>query len=260
MAEISDPETFLEALREMQAVTGGHGLSYGFLNSGSQMWRLFYTLYLQHGAEMVLEPGQRAEVDRDAAIDCLTYIGQLLDGTIAAKTGDYGTAVAEFAGGKSGMFFTGVWELPTMQAAGIPFDAMTIPTLFGTPAAYADSHSFVLPHQNEVNPDRRAAAYDFVADILRGSLSWAEAGHIPAYQPVVDSPEYQSLEPQSHYANAAEIINYDPRAWFTGSGSDFQTYFADTLQNVFLGTEKPDVGWDAFTARLDVLLSKPNPV
>lgn len=260
MAEITDPQRFLEALREMQAVTGNHGLSYGYVNDGAQMWRLFYTLYLQHGAEMVLNPGQPADVDRDVAVDCLTYITSLLDGTIAAAAADINNAVAEFATEGSGMLFSGVWELPTMQDAGIPFDAMTIPTLFGTPAAYADSHAFVLPHQNDVDEARRMAAYDFIASLLKGSLSWAEAGHIPAYQPIVNSPEYRALEPQSHYANAAEIINYDPRAWFTGSGSDFQTFFAANVQNVFLGREAPDVGWDAFVDRLNTILSKPNPV
>lgn len=260
MAEITDPDRFAEAMREMQAVTGNHGLSYGFVNDGAQMWRLFYTLYRQHGAEMVFNPGQPAEVDRDVAIDCLTYITSLLDGTIASTSADINNAIAEFATGGSGMLFSGVWELPTMQEAGIPFDAMTIPTLFGTPAAYADSHAFVLPHQNTVDDARRAAAYDFVASLLKGSLSWAEAGHIPAYQPVVSSEEYSNLEPQVHYANAADIINYDPRAWFTGSGSDFQTVFAANVQNVFLGREAPDAGWDAFEARLNTILSKPNPV
>ncbi|WP_299166813.1 extracellular solute-binding protein [uncultured Arthrobacter sp.] len=260
LTEITDPERFLEAMREMQAVTGGHGLSYGYINDGAQMWRLFYTLYRQHGAEMALNSGQPADVDRDVAIDCLTYITSLLDDTICASGADINNAIAEFATGGSGMLFSGVWELPTMQDAGIAFDAMTIPTLFGTPAAYADSHAFVLPHQNDVDEARRAAAYDFVANILKGSLSWAEAGHIPAYQPVVNSEEYRSLEPQVHYANAAEIINYDPRAWFTGSGSDFQTFFAANVQNVFLGREAPDVGWDAFVDRLNTILSKPNPV
>ncbi len=260
MTEITDPEQFLEALREMQAVTGGHGLSYGYINDGAQMWRLFYTLYRQHGAEMVLNSGQPADVDRDVAIDCLTYITTLLDDTICASGGDINNAIAEFATEGSGMLFSGVWELPTMQDAGIPFNAMTIPTLFGTPAAYADSHAFVLPHQNSVDEARRAAAYDFVANILKGSLSWAEAGHIPAYQPVIDSSEYSNLEPQVNYANAADIINYDPRAWFTGSGSDFQTFFAANVQNVFLGREAPDVGWDAFVDRLNTVLSKPNPV
>jgi multiple sugar transport system substrate-binding protein len=260
LAEISSPDAFLQAARELQKVSGAHGLSFGFLGSGSQMWRLFYTLYKQHGADMVLTPGQPAQVDRDAAITSLEFITSLLDDTIAARSGDAGTAIAEFAGKKSGMFFTGVWELPTMKNAGVPFDAATIPTLFGTPASYADSHAFVLPHQAKLDEAKRRDVYKFVADMLKGSLSWAEAGHIPAYQPVVESPEYKKLVPQSHYSNAADIINYDPEAWFTGSGSDFQSYFAENVQNVFLGTVKAKDGWDAFVERLDTLLAMPNPV
>ncbi len=260
LTEITDPQVFLEALREMQKVTGVHGLSYGYLNDGAQMWRLFYTLYLQHGAEMILDPGRPVQADRDVAIDCLNYIRSLLDDTIATKSGDIGTGVAEFAGGDSGMFFTGVWELPTMQDAGIALNAMPIPTLFGTPAAYADSHSFVLPHQSTLDEQKRDHAYEFVARILKGSLSWAEAGHIPAYQPVVNSAEYKALEPQSNYADAADIINYDPRAWFTGSGSDFQSFFAEHVQNVFLRRKPVEAGWDDFIDRINRVLSKPNPV
>ena len=92
------------------------------------------------------------------------------------------------------------------------------------------------------------------------SWPWAQAGHIPAFQPVVQSAEYAQLLPQSHYAGAADIINYDPRAWFTGSGSDFQSFFAENVQNVFLGRTAAKDGWDNFIKRLDTLLSKPNPV
>jgi multiple sugar transport system substrate-binding protein len=47
-----------------------HGLSYGYLGDGSQMWRLFYTFYRQTGAEMKLAPGQPAQVDEAAAELC----------------------------------------------------------------------------------------------------------------------------------------------------------------------------------------------
>ena len=90
--------------------------------------------------------------------------------------------------------------------------------------------------------------YKFVSDVLKGSLSWAEAGHIPAYQPVVQSQAYRELTPQIHYANAADIIAYDPESWFSGSGSDWQTYFAENVQNVLLGRDKAATGWDAFVA------------
>ncbi len=76
----------------------------------------------------------------------------------------------------------------------------------------------------------------------------------------MDSPEYAELLPQAHYADAAAQIEYDPVAYFTGSGSDFQTYFAENVQNVFLGRQEAGVGLDAFIRQIDALLAKPNPL
>ncbi|WP_091465227.1 extracellular solute-binding protein [Paenarthrobacter nitroguajacolicus] len=260
LQEMTSPQEFKAMALEMQKVTKAHGLSFGYLGSGSQMWRLFYTLYKQHGADMELTPGQPMKVDRDAAIESLEFMASLFDDTIAAQAGDISTGIAEFARGGSGMLFSGVWELPTMKKAGIPVDAATIPTLYGTPASYADSHSFVLPRQLKLNEDKRRDVYKFVTDVLKGSLSWAEAGHIPGFQPVVQSQAYRELTPQIHYANAADIIAYDPESWFSGSGSDWQTYFAETVQNVLLGRDKASAGWAAFEQRTNTLLSRPNPV
>ncbi|MET4618857.1 multiple sugar transport system substrate-binding protein [Arthrobacter sp. 2762] len=260
LQEVSSPDEFKAMALEMQKVTKAHGLSFGYLNLGSQMWRLFYTLYKQHGAEIVLTPGRQMEADRDAAIESLEFMASLFDDTIAAKSGDINTGIAEFVRGDSGMLFSGGWELPTMKKAKLPVDAATIPTLYGTPASYADSHSFVLPRQLVVDEEKRKDAYKFVSDILKGSLSWAEAGHIPAYQPVVQSQAYRDLTPQVHYANAADIIAYDPESWFSGSGSDWQNYFAEYIQNVLLGRSKAQDGWDGFVARTNDLLSRPNPV
>ncbi|MBT2584851.1 extracellular solute-binding protein [Arthrobacter sp. ISL-95] len=260
LQEVSSPDEFKAMALEMQKVTKAHGLSFGYLGSGSQMWRLFYTLYKQHGVDMELTPGQPMKVEREAAIESLEFMASLFDDTIAAQAGDISTGIAEFARGGSGMLFSGVWELPTMKNAGIPVDAATIPTLYGTPASYADSHSFVLPRQLKLNEDKRRDVYKFVTDVLKGSLSWAEAGHIPGYQPVVQSQAYRELTPQIHYANAADIIAYDPESWFSGSGSDWQTYFAENVQNVLLGRDKAAAGWDAFEQRTNTILSRPNPV
>lgn len=260
LRDVSSPAEFKAVALEMQKVTKSHGLSFGYLNLGSQMWRLFYTLYKQHGAEIVLTPGQPMQANRDAAVESLEFMASLFDDTIAAKGNDINTGIAEFVRGDSGMLFSGGWELPTMKKAKLPVDALTIPTLYGTPASYADSHSFVLPRQLAADEEKRRDAYKFVSDILKGSLSWAEAGHIPAYQPVVQSQAYKELTPQVHYANAAEIISYDPEAWFSGSGSDWQNYFAEFIQNVLLGRSKAQDGWDGFVGRTNDLLSRPNPV
>ena len=124
-------------------------------------------------------PARKAVIDKDAAVESLQFMQHAARRHDRTPSGDYGTAVAEFVSGKSGMFFTGVWELPTAKNAGIPFDAQPIPTLFGTPAVYADSHAFVLPHQSHPDEQKRATTYQFVADMLKSSLGWAEAGHIP---------------------------------------------------------------------------------
>ena len=254
------PEEFLDLARSVGAATdSGYGLSYGYLGDGSQLWRLFYTLYTQHGLEIELPQGGPAGIDDDAAVESLTFMRSLLADGVAAPRNDYDSAVAEFATGRSGMLLTGVWELRTMQDAGIPFDATTIPTLFGTPSVYADSHSFVLPHQSSPDPVLRDLSYRFVADLITGSYGWAEAGHIPAYLPVTDSPDYAELIPQAHYAEAADLVRYDPPSWFTGSGSNFHSDFAGAAQGVLLSGADPAEAVAAFRRRVDAKLTQPNP-
>lgn len=260
LQKIDSPEAFLETAKAMGGVTKGPPVSYGYLGDGAQMWRMFYTFYKQQGASMTFTPGRKAEYDEGAAVTALKFMQTILDGKIAASDGDYGTAVAEFSTGKSGMFFTGVWELPTMKTAKLPFDAQPIPTLFGTPAAYADSHTFVLPRQAAVDERKRALTYRFVSDILKVSYDWAKAGHIPAYLPVTQSDRYAKLLPQAHYASATQIINYDPLAWFTGSGSNFQNYFAEYVQGVLVQKQDPAAGFRGFIGRVNELLGQPNPV
>ena len=259
LQETTSPEEFLDQLRTVSGTASGHALSYGYLGDGAQMWRLFYGLYAQHGLAIELPVGGKAVIDKDAAVESLTFMQTLLDGEIAAAQNDYGSAIAEFATGKSGMLMTGVWELRTMQAAELPFDATMIPTLYGTPAVYADSHSFVLPHQTNADPVRRDLTYRFVADMLKSSFGWAEAGHIPAYLPVTESPEYADLLPQAHYAEAAQHVVYDPTAWFTGSGSNFQSEFGAAVQGVLLSGDDPAAAIDRFEARVNTLLRQPNP-
>ncbi len=257
--EISSPEQLVEVGTRLAEVTGGTGLSYGYLGDGASMWRFFYTLYRQQGATMTLTSGQEAEYDMDAAVTALETIRSILDGKIAVQANDLGGSIAEFVSGSSGILFTGVWETPTVETAGIPYAATPIPTMFSEEAAYADSHSFVLPRQAETDPAARRAAYDFVGAMLADSATWAQAGHVPAFLPVVESETYQQL-PASSYAQVADIVNYDPEAYFSGSGSNFQNYFAENIQNVLLGRVDARSGMQGFIDRVNQLLLRPNPV
>src|SRR5690606_6849495 len=110
------------------------------------------------------------------------------------------------------------------------------------------------------DPEARRHTYQVVSDLLHSSLSWAEAGHIPGFLPITQSEEYAALMPQANYANAADILNYDPPAWFSGSGSNFQGYCAEYIQGVLLEGADAAAGFEGFMGRVNTLLGMTNPV
>ena len=254
-----NPEDFLEMGREIAGVTGTYGLSYGFIGDGNQMWRLFYTLYCQHGQQMTFPQGGSVEVDGDAFVAVLEFMHRLVDGEVASQRGTIDAAVAEFAAQRTGMHFTGVWELPPMQEAGVPLGATMIPPIFGDEAVYADSHSFVLPHQANPDEQMRRDTYTVVAELLKNSITWAGAGHIPAYLPVTEDEDYAELAPQAEYAEAADYLVYDPVAWFTGSGSNFVQQFGQIVGSAITSGSGYDQALEEFRRYVDNLLAQPNP-
>lgn len=258
MVPLDSPEAFLEAGRAMQEVTGEYGISFGFVGDAAQGWRLFYSLYPQTGASIDLT-GDEVQIDRDAAVQVVELMQQMIDGTIANPDDNYDSAIAAFVSGRSGMILSGEWELPTFQRADIPFDAMPFPNLFGEPAGYGDSHSFVLPHQNEIDESRREASHKFVASMLKNSLIWAQAGHIPAYQPITESTAYAELQPQANYVEAGENVVFDPAAWFTGAGSTFQLQMSQALQTALNGEATAEQAVDQMIEQMNTFLDTPNP-
>lgn len=259
MHAAASPEEFYAQGRKIAEVTGRHGFSYGYLGDGAQINRLFTTLYAQLGSEIQLKPGSKAVIDTDAALTVLNYMRHLLDEKVATRNNDGGTAESEFLEGGSGVFLSGVWETSVLKDSDLDFDAMAIPKLWNKPAAFGDSHSFVLPHQDQPGTARREA-HRFVAEILKHSRSWAEAGHIPAYQPIVNAHSYKKLVPQSHYAGVADIVDYGPSAWFAGAGSNYETYMNENLQQVLVRQTDAATGLQNLIKRLNRQLSHPNPV
>ena len=72
-----------------------------------------------------------------------------------------------------------------------------------------------------------------MSEILNGSLFWATAGHIPAYNAVTNSAEYKIMEPNATYSSLTANMIYDPKTPLAGvAGPMFDvmsTYFVPTL-------------------------------
>lgn len=249
MQDVTTIDEFVDQAKAMQGVTKKLGLSYGYLGDGATMWRLFWTFYSQLGGGAMRISGGELVFDRDAFRQALGGMRKLLASGIANRRSDGGFSFSAFTSGQSGEFFTGVWDLQGIKASGIPLDASPIPNLFGTgiDAVWGDSHSFVLPHQDRLDEDRREASYQALALVLKNSLTWAEGGHTPAFQPVVAEPAFRALEPNGHYASTAGFLHYDPQLAFAGSGSNWQNSFGQSIQDSLLGRTSVADATEAFS-------------
>jgi multiple sugar transport system substrate-binding protein len=143
----------------------------------------------------------------------------------------------------------------------MPFGMTLVPNIFGGQyAVQADSHTLVLP----VRPDQDRAALDrslgFVKSMLDQSLTWAEGGHVPAWQPFATSDAYKKLTPQSNYAAAADAAVYDPPGWYSGSGSNFEIIMGSAIGAVEAGQTSPAAAISQIRSKLSVQAETAPPV
>ncbi len=259
---IEGPDAFQDALSKVKQVTGRYGATHGITSPSSAPWRLFQTLYAQLGGEVLADDGTRIVLDDAKAKQVLDYLRVLtVEKGLMPGSIDYQGAIALFAGGAAGFHLNGGWEVSSFQEAGMPFSMTLVPNVFGGPyAVQADSHTLVLP----VRPDQDRAALDrtlgFVRSMLDQSLTWAQGGHVPTWQPVATSEAYQKLTPQSQYAAAAASAVYDPPGWYSGSGSNFETVMGSAVGAVEAGDMSPVDAIAQIRSKLAVLAATASPV
>ncbi|HWL99366.1 MAG TPA: extracellular solute-binding protein [Nocardioidaceae bacterium] len=236
------------------------GLALALEGNGTGPWRQWWSLYRQLGGQLLDETGQRLVVDRDKAVRALEFLRGMVDSGLTAGSLNDDAVVAVFGSGQSAFLWHGEWEVTTFLEQKTPFGMTRFPAVFGNGRAQADSHTFVLPHQSDRDPERTRAALEFVAFMLRHSLDWAKGGHIPAYLPVAESARYQSLEPQSDYSGVAEEVQLDPAAWFSGSASNLETEAGAAFSAALVGQLSPEEGLEQFLTAVQRFLDIPAPV
>ncbi len=161
-------------------------------------------------------PGRR---DRVARI----HPASLLDDTICHPERRLRhRGIAEFCPGQSsGMLFTGVWELPTMQERRHPVrrDNHSHPLRHARPPTPTRTRSSCRTRRSPTTRSGGTSTSSSATSCSRARSTGPRPGTSRRSSRSCESQEYQALLPQAHYAHAADILNYDPEAWFTGSGS-----------------------------------------
>ncbi len=251
LAPISGADAFVEALRAMKEAGGGdYGAVATITADPSTCWRLLAMVYSGLAGPIVSDQGTRLDVDRDALEESFAFLQRLTgEERLLPANATATTSSTLFSQGRVGFLFDGVWQIPTYRGVKLPsgeeleFDVVPFPALLGDePTAYADSHALVVPASSGRSERRSADAVRFVKGLLDQSATWAGGGHVPAWLPVQESKEFEELEPQSNYVQAAFDAVYDPPGWYTGAGSDFQTAMGSVIASVLTGGTSPASG------------------
>jgi multiple sugar transport system substrate-binding protein len=251
-----------DALKAAKDVTGSYGGSVPTISDTSSPWRWFQTLYSQqNGAtEWLGDGGRQLTYNKDLTLSTLAYIGSLTKSGLMPADADYASAETLMLTGKAGFYLQGEWEITTAQAVtGLKFGMVPVPTLFDKPAAQADSHTFILPRLNRSDAQVERAM-GFVKSLLDQSLTWAKGGHVPAYLATLNSQDYKNLQPQATYAPAADVAVYDSKAWYSGSGSNFETVVGAQIGLVLQGSASPDAALESARSQLQAYADTPSPL
>ncbi|MBP2477955.1 multiple sugar transport system substrate-binding protein [Crossiella equi] len=256
---IRGEQGFLDACRRVKAAGAQQGLLMA-VSADINPWRLFWTLYRQQGGQLFDPSGTRLVLDEPKALRALRFLRVLtVESGVSRGDVNNNAAVALFGNGQGGFFWNGEWELPTFVEQGLPFDVTPFPAIYDTAAVHGDSHALVLPHRPGRDPARTRAAVEFVRYLLRHSLTWAEGGHIPAYQEVARSEGYRELGLAARYASAAADLELDPPVWFGGAASDLQNKAGAVFSQVCAGGLGPEAAVAEFAAAMRGLLATPKP-
>lgn len=261
-------EDFVDALKAMKEASGSFGAVASITVDPSTCWRFFTMLYSAVAGPIVENEGTKVAIDREAMEETFAFMQTLTGAAGLMPSNATGTTSSTlFSSGKAGFLFDGEWQIPTYRGVKLPngkplnFNVVPFPAILGDKAvAYADSHALVVPKSTGRSAARSRDAVGFVKSLLDDSAVWAGGGHIPAWLPVQKSQEFLKQKPQSNYIQAAFNAVYDPVAWYTGAGSDFQTSMGSVISSVLGGRTSPQAGVGAMTASLKTFSTARPPV
>lgn len=256
-------ENFEAALQAAQENGSQTPLSYQTGGEGG-IWRVFFTLLAQQGGTLI-ENGEVLPGDNlDKAVRAIEIMKSWGDNGYQPQQAEYEASVALFTSGQSAFHLNGVWEVPTMTdmeeegTLGFEWGAVQVPTLLDEEATWADSHAFAIPIQgnNEMSEEKRDAVMTVIGWMNENAISWADAGHIPAYRPVAESEQFLEMEPNATYSSLADTAAFDPRSTIAGVASPVYEAALNIIAPAIHGFLEPQQAAEQMQGELQSLLNR----
>ncbi|MET4099129.1 multiple sugar transport system substrate-binding protein [Agrococcus sp. UYP10] len=200
----TDAESFQAALDALQAA--GYETPF-WMPSRWPAHLMFLSLDWQYGGEPYAADGTAATFGDEAGVQSLEWMRSMVEQGYSPADVAQDAQYVAFKNGETSITWDGIWQFNDLDASGLPYAAAPIPAIGGEQAAWASSHQFFLPRQED--PDRINAAKVFIAWMSEHSADWAQAGMIPARQSVRDEGALEGT-PQEPLAESLDAMRFIP--------------------------------------------------
>lgn len=202
-------EEFFEQAQIMKDTTGKDY----FATDASQFpigVRLMFTLVWQQGSDLISPDGTTGTVDTPEAAEALDFMLEMFEQGYANPEYNYDASQGAFLNGDVAVLHNGTWAVDQYnREAPFEYRAMDFPTLYDTPAVWANSHMWAIPKQADESKYPASEAflkflYDHVGDWSAGT------GHLAPRKSVLASDQLANVPQRENYANTAEIAQLVP--------------------------------------------------
>ena len=206
------PETLSELISAAKAIqdkTGAIGIALDNTTATYKAYtltRMFMSLLMEQNTTILDASNKRANFNNEAGVKAYQALSDMVNKyKLVPKQLDYDSSVSSFKLGKAGFHFNGVWTVGAFESqSGLNFGVVQFPALLGKNAGWTDSHTFAVPVQKTIDPDRIMAVMKFINWMTQHGEMWAKAGHIPTRTTVYSKPEFKNLPHRAEYADAAK--------------------------------------------------------
>ena len=203
-------EEFLAVASALKKDTDGDGQpdTWGF---GYGQWdRNFMSLAPQFGGRLLDENGEPT-LDDPGNVQALQFLADLYLKYHLAPSPEGGVAGwVGFRQQKVAMVFDGVYMLGDLKRLeGHPYIGAPMPQIGPMQGTLGDSH--VLCVRKGLDETKRNGALKFIRFISDHSITWANAGQIPARKDVRETDAFKKLQVQYAFSQQLDYVMYPPR-------------------------------------------------
>jgi multiple sugar transport system substrate-binding protein len=173
--------------------------------------RNLYTYMMAQGAVLFPDP-KHIDLTNPVAVRVASFFKRINDERLGTLNMDTPAAIAAFMSGEGGIYPTGTWMIGSFETeANTPgrplhnsYAVFPYPRLWGEHVEYVSGHAWVVPARKRT-PEQRAAIARFFRFTAANNYAWARAGHIPAFDAVLNDPRFKTLPHRADIAPVATI-------------------------------------------------------